>query len=183
MLKIPLGTQLTPPPPPVCTTSVPIVELWTSELPSFKGKYVSFDNIAFAPKPVQRPHLPIWIGGDAEAALKRAAKHGSGWWPFLTKPEELAAKIDFIKSQPTYDGHSFDVMYPLGMGRVGEGHISIDDPTQRSGMSAQEIVDRLNEYAELGVTFTSVPTPRVSGLEAYLEFAQWVIEEIKPHLP
>ena len=40
-----------------------------------------------------------------------------------------------------------------------------------------------NEYAELGVTFTSVPTPRVSGLEANLEFAQWVIEEIKPHLP
>ena len=160
-----------------------IVELWTSELPSFAGKYVSFDNIAFAPKPVQRPHLPIWIAGDAAAVLKRAAKYGSGWWPFLTKPDELAAKIDFIKSQPTYDGQSFDVMYPLGMGRVGEGHVSIDDPKQRSGMSAQEIVDRLNEYAELGVTFTSVPAPRVSGVEAYMEYAQWVIEEIKPHLP
>lgn len=160
-----------------------IVELWTSESPSFAGKYVSFENIAFAPKPVQRPHLPIWIGGDADAVLKRAAKYGSGWWPFLTKPEELPAKIDFIKSQPMYDGRPFDVMYPLGMGRVGEGHVSIDDPRQRSGMSAQEIIDRLNEYADVGVTFTSVPTPRVSGVEAYMEFAQWVIEEIKPHLP
>jgi hypothetical protein len=50
-------------------------------------------------------------------------------------------------------------------------------------MSAQEIVDRLNEYAEMGVTFTSVPAPRVSGVEAYMEYAQWVIEEIRPHLP
>jgi hypothetical protein len=82
-----------------------------------------------------------------------------------------------------YDGRPFDVMYPLGMGRVGEGHVSIDDPKQRSGMSAQEIIDRLNEYADMGVTFTSVPTPRVSGVEAYMEFAQWVVEEIKPHLP
>ena len=60
------------------------------------------------------------------AALRRAAKYASGWWPFLTKPEELPAKIDFIKSQPVYDGRAFDVMYPLGMGRVGEGHVSVE---------------------------------------------------------
>jgi probable F420-dependent oxidoreductase len=160
-----------------------IVELWTSKSPSFEGKYVSFDGIAFDPKPVQRPHLPIWIGGDADAALRRAAKYGSGWWPFLTKPDQLSAKIDFIKSQPTYDGRPFDVMFPLGMGRVGEGHVTVDDPEQRRTSSKQEIIDRLNDYAEMGVTFSSVPTPRVSGVEEYLEHAQWVVEEIKPHLP
>jgi probable F420-dependent oxidoreductase len=62
-----------------------MIELWTSESPSFAGSYVSFDAIAFAPKPVQRPHLPIWIAGDADAALKRAARFASGWWPFLSR--------------------------------------------------------------------------------------------------
>jgi probable F420-dependent oxidoreductase len=159
-----------------------MVELWTSESPRFAGKYVSFDGIAFAPKPVQRPHLPIWIAGDADAALKRAARFGSGWWPFLSKVEDVPAKIDFIKSQPTYDGRPFDVMYPLGMGRVGEGHVSTDDPNYRPGMSKQEIVDQLCRFAELGVTFSSVPAPRVNGPEAYLDYAQWVIDEIKPHV-
>jgi probable F420-dependent oxidoreductase len=43
-----------------------IIELWTSDSPSFDGKYVSFDAVAFDPKPVQKPHIPIWIGGDAD---------------------------------------------------------------------------------------------------------------------
>jgi len=159
-----------------------MVELWTNESPRFSGKYVSFDRIAFAPKPVQRPHLPIWIAGDADAALKRAARFGSGWWPFLSKVEDVPARIDFIKSQPTYDGRPFDVMYPLGMGRVGEGHVTTDDPNYRPRMGKQEIVDQLCRFAELGVTFSSVPAPRMNGPDAYLDFAQWVIEEIKPHV-
>jgi probable F420-dependent oxidoreductase len=159
-----------------------MVELWTSESPTFDGKYVAFDAIAFAPKPVQRPHLPIWIAGDADAALKRAARYGSGWWPFLSNINDLPAKIDFIKSQPTYDGREFDVMFPLGMGRVGEGHVSTDGPNYRPGMTKQEIVDRLCRFAELGVTFSSVPPPRVSGPAAFLDHAQWVIEEVKPQL-
>lgn len=160
-----------------------MVELWTSESPCFAGKYVSFDAIAFEPKPVQRPHLPIWIAGDADAALKRAARFASGWWPFLSSVEELPAKIDFIKSQPTYDGRPFDVMFPLGMGRVGEGHVSSDDPNYRPGMGKREIIDQLCRFAELGVTYTSVPPPRLSGPGEYLDHAQWVIEEIKPHIP
>ena len=159
-----------------------MVELWTSQSPSFAGKYVSFADIAFAPKPVQRP-LPIWIGGDADAVLKRAARFASGWWPFLLKVEDVPAKLDFIKSQPTYDGRPFDVMYPLGMGRVGERHVTSDDPNYRPGMASQEIIDQLCRFAELGVTYSSVPAPRLKGVEACLEHAQWVIEEIKPHLP
>jgi hypothetical protein len=50
-------------------------------------------------------------------------------------------------------------------------------------MTKQEIVDRLCRFAELGVTFSSVPAPRVSGPAAFLDHAQWVIEEVKPHLP
>jgi len=56
-----------------------ILELWTSDSPKFEGKYVTFKDVAFEPKPVQKPHPPIWIGGDAEPVLKRAARYASGW--------------------------------------------------------------------------------------------------------
>ena len=160
-----------------------IVELWTSDSPEFDGKYVSFKDIAFEPKPVQKPHLPIWIGGDAEPMLKRAARYGSGWFPWLTPPADIPAKIDFIKSQPTYDGRPFDVLYGLGTSQIGEGHVVVDDPTQLPGMSAEAIIDQLGWFSELGVTITGVPIPPVKDVNAYLDYAQWVIEEIKPKVP
>lgn len=160
-----------------------IVELWTSESPRFGGKYVQFDNVAFEPKPIQKPHLPIWIGGDADAALRRAAKYASGWWSFLTPPDKLAERVDFIKSQPAYDGRPFDVVHGMSTARVGEGHTIRDDQHGRPGMSAEQIVDRLSWLGEQGVTVSAVPLPTVRGVDEYLDYAQWVIEEIKPKIP
>jgi len=51
-----------------------IIELWTADNPEFDGEFVKFSNVGFAPKPVQKPGLPIWFGGDAEAVLKRAGR-------------------------------------------------------------------------------------------------------------
>jgi len=157
-----------------------IIELWTSEAPAFEGKYVSFHDVAFEPKPHQKPHPPIWIGGDADAALKRAAKFACGWISFLTPPDALAARIDFIKSQPEYDGRPFEVLHGVATPRVGEGHRVVDDPDVRPGMSAEELVDRIGWLKGLGVTMTAVPIPPVRSVEEYLEYAQWVIEEVKP---
>jgi probable F420-dependent oxidoreductase len=160
-----------------------IIELWTKDDPVYEGKYVRFRNVAFEPKPVQKPHLPIWIGGDADAPLKRAARHARGWWPFLTKPENIADRLDFIRSQPDYSGLLEDVFYGLSTGQVGEGHVFIDDPTARPGQSLQEIVDRLGWFHQQGVTMSSVPTPPVADLTAAMDYMQWVIEDVKPHLP
>lgn len=120
-----------------------IIELWTSENPRFDGRYVAFEDIAVEPKPIQKPYLPVWIGGDADGALRRAAKYATGWWSFLTPPEQLAERIEFIKSQPEYDGRDFDVVHGMATRRVGEAHTVREDPDARSGMSAQEMVDRL----------------------------------------
>jgi probable F420-dependent oxidoreductase len=160
-----------------------MIELWTKEKPEFEGKYVSFKDIAFEPKPIQKPHLPIWMGGDADPVLKRISRFANGWWPFLTKPDQISARIDFIKSQPTWTDRPFEVMYGMSTSRVGEGHKVIDDPDARPGLSAQEIVDRLGFFHEQGVTMSSVPIPEVKDIEAYLDYAQWVIEEIKPKVP
>ncbi len=61
-------------------------ELWTSEAPSFDGDYVRFSDITFAPKPVQKPHPPIWIGGESDPAMRRAARLGDGWYPIGINP-------------------------------------------------------------------------------------------------
>jgi probable F420-dependent oxidoreductase len=160
-----------------------IVELWTSEAPSYDGKYVSFNHVSFEPKPVQKPHLPIWIAGDVNAALKRAARFGSGWAPYLTTPEEVPQKLDFIKSQPGYDGRPFDVLYSVDQLRLGAGHVVGDTKEGQPGKNAQQLIDQLGMLSELGVTFTMPPVPQVQDLTEYLDYAQWVIEEVKPKVP
>lgn len=157
-----------------------IIELWTKDRPEFDGKYVSFRDIAFEPKPVQKPHLPVWLGGDADPVLRRVGRHCTGWWPFLTKPEAIPDKIDYIKSQPDYAGKLEQVFYGVSTGRLGEGHVPIDDPTARPGQSKQEFVDRLNYFKTLGVTMSGLPIPAVSGIEEYMDYTQWVAEEIMP---
>ena len=64
-------------------------ELWTSPTPSFAGKYTQFDGLVFAPKPVQKPHPPIWVGGHSKAALRRTAQFGAAWHPINRPPDEL----------------------------------------------------------------------------------------------
>jgi probable F420-dependent oxidoreductase len=159
-----------------------IIELWTKDDPVFEGKYVSFRDVAFEPKPVQKPHPPIWMGGDADAVLHRAARYATGWWPFLTKPETIPERIDFIKSQPGYNGKLEDVFYGMATGRVGEGHVVLDDPAARPGMAKSEIIDRLGWLKGLGVTMSSVPIPQLRDIDAYFDYTQWVAEEIMPAL-
>jgi probable F420-dependent oxidoreductase len=62
-------------------------ELWTAENPKFQGNYASFANISFLPKPKQKPHPPLWIGGESPAALRRAARFGDAWYPIGSNPE------------------------------------------------------------------------------------------------
>ena len=46
-------------------------ELWTADNPSFEGEFFRFRDVGFAPKPVQKPHPPIWVGGDSPGAFRR----------------------------------------------------------------------------------------------------------------
>jgi probable F420-dependent oxidoreductase len=76
------------------------VELWTKEAPAYSGKHVSFSDVLFYPKPVQKPHPPIWIGGESGPALRRTIRFADAWYPGnnsqttpLDTPARLAAGI------------------------------------------------------------------------------------------
>jgi probable F420-dependent oxidoreductase len=155
-------------------------ELWHSDSPSYDGEFVKFDDIVFGPKPISTPHPTVWIGGDADAALRRAARFGDGWAPWLTKPAELPAKLDYLRSQPGFDDRPFSVFYSLAVLSIGQEHAIIDDPNAQFGQSAQQVVDNCNMLVEHGVTDTWVNPPPVVDFNAYLDHMQWVAEEIIP---
>jgi probable F420-dependent oxidoreductase len=62
--------------------------LWTQAAPAYDGEFVKFRDILFEPKPVQKPHPPIWIGGEGTAARRRAGRLGDGWYPTIRNPSE-----------------------------------------------------------------------------------------------
>jgi probable F420-dependent oxidoreductase len=63
--------------------------LWTEEAPRYDGDWTKFGNVLFEPKPVQKPHPPIWVGGESGPALRRAAQLGDAWYPIGSNNRHL----------------------------------------------------------------------------------------------
>jgi len=63
--------------------------LWTQDEPKFEGKFSRFDGMKFSPKPLQKPSIPIVIGGVSRHAIRRAARLGDGWQPLGLAPDAL----------------------------------------------------------------------------------------------
>ena len=63
--------------------------LWTEDAPRRAGEWARFDGILFEPKPVQKPHPPIWVGGESGPALRRAARLGDAWYPIGSNNRHL----------------------------------------------------------------------------------------------
>jgi probable F420-dependent oxidoreductase len=55
--------------------------IWTQDKPVFHGKYVHIDGLLTDPKPIQKPHPPIWVGGESGPSMRRAARIGDAWYP------------------------------------------------------------------------------------------------------
>jgi probable F420-dependent oxidoreductase len=72
--------------------------IWTDDDASFDGELVRFDPIWSWPKPVQKPHPPVLIGGDGPHTLKRVVDYGDGWLPIgFRSPESLRGRIDELQ--------------------------------------------------------------------------------------
>jgi len=66
-------------------------KLWTEDAPSFEGRWVRFPPVVCRPRPVQRPHPPVILGGMGPNAVGRVAAWGDGWMPIALPPDDLAA--------------------------------------------------------------------------------------------
>ena len=67
-----------------------IKALWTEDVASFESPFVSFKEVTVAPKPVQSPHPPIWVGGSSDRALRRAVRFGQAWHP-------IGVRVDWLR--------------------------------------------------------------------------------------
>jgi len=73
--------------------------LWTEQYPSFKGRWYDFDPVDWQPKPIQKPHPPIWIGGESGPAARRVARYGSGWLLSHMPLEWLRENIPAVRAR------------------------------------------------------------------------------------
>jgi len=80
--------------------------LWTDEVSSFDGEHYTLPACRMYPKPVQQPHPPIHVGGESAAAMRRAARHGDGWYSFNRLPDELDDPLERLDAMLAEEGRS-----------------------------------------------------------------------------
>jgi len=155
-------------------------ELWTSDSPSFQGRYVQFENIAFEPKPVQKPHPPILIGGNSRPAMRRAAKL-DGWLPWLITRKQLPDALSYVQEQPEFQERErpFEVVMPLASLNV-EDYTHRELGKTRAPRNKEDVIEEIGRLQEAGTTVTLVAPPRTRSPEQAIEWMEWFAEEIMP---
>ena len=123
-------------------------ELWTKEDPSFQGKYHRFSGMKFTPKPVQKPHIPIVIGGTSRAAIRRAARSGTTWHPTALAPQALAEGMDYLKEQAVEAGRDPSEISVSVSAAIGSTH---NHNRYSLGEDPEEILERSQKYQEMGL--------------------------------
>ena len=85
-----------------------VKEIWTKEEPEFHGKFVNFDPMKIFPKPYQRPHPPIIMGGEGDKAIECAAEVCDGWAPWGLEWSQAKEAIAKLRGQATAFGRDPD---------------------------------------------------------------------------
>ncbi len=75
-----------------------LTRLFTEDEVTFQGRFTTMSQVRLDPKPVQKPHPPIWISGRSDAAMRRCARYGTGWLPYMYTPKRLAESVQTISS-------------------------------------------------------------------------------------
>ncbi len=127
--------------------------LWTEAEPEFEGKFFRFAGIKAEPKPLQKPHPPIWIGGSSPAALKRAAEFADAWHPSHRPLEEVAAgakKLKELVRARGRDSKSLEITARVPLRVVMNG--KAQEPRPLLVGTPEEIIEGIGKYKEAGVT-------------------------------
>ena len=113
-----------------------ILALWTQEKPSYDGRFVSFRGVRAEPRPVQKPHPPLVVGGESAGACRRAVSRAHGWYGFnLDLPATRTCLESLARARS-------EVERPEALGEL---EISVTPPP---GSPSRDL---FKEYEDLGV--------------------------------
>jgi probable F420-dependent oxidoreductase len=138
-----------------------IVAMWTQGKPAYSGRFVSFSGIDAQPRPVQKPHPPIVIGGHSPGAYRRAVRYGNGWYGYF---QDVEGTRQCLAGLETAAG---EAERPAALGRL---EISV---TPRTGFT----VDDAKRYAELGVD-RLIPNSRARTADELVDFLSRTAETL-----
>jgi len=117
--------------------------IWTQTKPEYHGEFVNFDPMMTWPKPVQKPHPPVIVGGAYPYAARRAVRYGDGWIPLAGRPGQYGDVFDFVPK--------FREMLTAAGRDAATFPISI--------FNSSEDVDTLKRYRDLGLVRVVVSLP------------------------
>ncbi|MEU9113851.1 TIGR03619 family F420-dependent LLM class oxidoreductase [Streptomyces sp. NPDC048483] len=125
--------------------------LGPEEFPEFKGARYAFSGLGQAPRPVQTPRPPIWVGGSSPAAVRRAAVRGDGWLPQGDRRDQLPGQIAKLLALREAAG----VGEPIAIGTIAEP-LYVGEPGWEVGRrtlcgAPERIAESLREYGAMGV--------------------------------
>jgi len=141
---------------------------WREPRPRFEGTFFRFDELAVEPKPV-RGDIPIWIGGDTPAALRRVVELGDGWHPAFPTPQSLGEALPRLRDACRRAGR--DMASVTISGRVGLA----------ARRSADELLAELKALRDLGVSHVILES-RARDLGEMAELYEKFARDVRPRL-
>ena len=143
--------------------------LWTENSVTHHGKFFQFDNLTIEPKPLFKPHLPIWIGGRTPKAWSRVARLGDGWIASSVTPNEVREGIQYIRAESILNNRKIDddhygVLIPVYLADTKEEalkKIQINRAPTRNNVAITEyaavgnpddILNQIGEYVAAGAS-------------------------------
>ena len=135
-------------------------KIWTDPTPEFAGDYARFKDISVLPLPVQKPHPPLWIGGESGPALRRAARLGDGWFPIGNNPKfpldtyaRYKAAVDKLHALAEAEGRDpgeLDLAYSLNWTFGSAPPLKSDTKPALTG-TPEEIAADIERFEDLGL--------------------------------
>ena len=160
-------------------------DLWTKREPSFAGKYTQFSELIFEPKPVQKPHPPIWVGGHSRAALRRTARIGAAWHPINRPPDGLRAGrhelARLCEARGRVDVPALTLRNDIRILRAGETAPASTHAGRVLAGDADALIDQLAELADCGVEHLVLEFLSADGRDLDAQMALFA-ERVRPRV-
>ena len=159
-----------------------MIELWSSDPSSFLGRHVSFEGVRFAPKPTQKPHPPIWVGGRSDAALRRAVRFGQAWHPTQMPLDALRERMERLAEFSAKAGRDTPPVTTIHQSVSFESESSPMTERRLGRGSPAQVAYDMAAYAEMGIpavvcNFRGVDTDTVR--RAMETFARQVMPQVR----